>query len=59
MWNPDEARDSSPIIFTFMISWGRTKMPPLPGRRGKRRSLWKRAAAGLDEDSGSSCGAIT
>ena len=24
-------------------------MPPLPGRRGTRRSLWKRAAAGLDE----------
>ena len=48
MWNP-EARDSSPIIFTFMSSWERTKMPPLPGRRGTRRSLWKRAAAGLDE----------
>ena len=26
-----------------------TKMPPPPGRRGTRRSLWKRAAAGLDE----------
>ena len=26
-----------------------SKMPPLPGRRGTRRSLWKRAAAGLDE----------
>ena len=24
-------------------------MPPLPGRRGTRRSLWKRAAAGLNE----------
>ena len=24
-------------------------MPPLPGRRGTRRRLWKRAAAGLDE----------
>jgi hypothetical protein len=24
-------------------------MLPLPGRRGTRRSLWKRAAAGLDE----------
>ena len=48
MWNP-EARDSSPLIFTFMSSWERPKMPPLPGRRGTRRSLWKRAAAGLDE----------
>jgi hypothetical protein len=48
MWNP-EARDSSPIIFTFMSSWERTKMPPLPERRGTRRSLWKRAAVGLDE----------
>jgi len=45
MWNP-EARDSSPIIFTFMSSWERTKTPPLPGTR---RSLWKRAAAGWDE----------
>ena len=45
MWNP-EARDSSPLIFTFMSSW---ETPPLPGRRGTRRSLWKRAAAGLDE----------
>jgi hypothetical protein len=35
-------------------------MPPLPGRRGTRRSLWKRAAAaGLDEVSVSSCGTIT
>ena len=34
-------------------------MPPLPGRRGTRRSLWKRAAAGLDEVGGSSCGTIT
>ena len=42
-----------------MNSWERPKMPPLPGRRGTRRSLWKRAAAGLDEVSGSSCGAIT
>jgi hypothetical protein len=58
MWNP-EARDSSPIIFTFMSSWDRTKMPPLPGRRGTRRSLWKRATAGLDEVSVFSCGAIT
>jgi hypothetical protein len=48
MWNP-EARDSSPIIFTLMSSWERTKMPPLPGRRGTRRSLWKRAAAGFEE----------
>ena len=49
MWNP-EARDSSPITFTFMSSWERPKMPPLPGRRGTRRqSLWKRAAARLDE----------
>jgi hypothetical protein len=48
MWNP-EARDFSPIIFTFMSSLERPKMPPLPGRRGTRRSLWKRAAAGLDE----------
>ena len=48
MWNP-EARDSSPLIFTFMSSWERPKTPPLPGRRGTRRSLWKRAAAGLDE----------
>jgi hypothetical protein len=48
MWNP-EARDSSPLIFTFMSSWERPKIPPLPGRRGTRRSLWKRAAAGLDE----------
>ena len=24
-------------------------MPPPPGRRGTRRSLWKRAAAGWDE----------
>ena len=48
MWNP-EARDSSPIIFTFMSSWERLKMPPLPGRRGTRRSLRKRAVAGLDE----------
>jgi hypothetical protein len=45
MWN-FEARDFSPIIFTFMSSWERPKMPPLPGRRGTRR---KRAAAGLDE----------
>ena len=36
MWNP-EARDSSPIIFTFMSSWERTKMPPLLGR-GRTRS---------------------
>ena len=35
MWNP-EARDSSPIIFTFMSSWERTKMPPLLGRRRTR-----------------------
>ena len=48
MWNP-EARDSSPLIFTFMSSWERLKTPPLPERRGTRRSLWKRAAAGLDE----------
>ena len=34
-------------------------MPPRPGKRGTRRSLWKRAAAGQDEVSGSSCGAIT
>ncbi len=27
----------------------RPKTPPLPGRRGTRRSLWKRAAAGWDE----------
>ena len=27
-------------------------MPQLPGRRGTRRSLWKRAAAGLDEVGG-------
>jgi hypothetical protein len=48
MWNP-EARDSSPITFTFMSSWERPKMPPLPGRRGTRRSLWKkRAAAGFE-----------
>ena len=32
MWNP-EARDSSPIILTFMSAWERTKMPPLLGRR--------------------------
>ena len=32
-------------------------MPPLPGRKGTRQSLWKRAAAaGSDEVSGSSCG---
>jgi hypothetical protein len=48
MWNP-EARDSSPIIFTFMSSWEGPKTPTLPWRRGTRRSLWKRAAAGLDE----------
>ena len=50
MWNP-EARDSSQIIFTFMSLWGErpTKTPPLPERRGTRRSLWKRAAAGWDE----------
>ena len=35
MWNP-EARDPSPIIFTFMSSWERAKMPPLPGRRRTR-----------------------
>jgi hypothetical protein len=35
MWNP-EARDFSPIIFTFMSSWERTKMPPPPGRRRTR-----------------------
>jgi hypothetical protein len=35
MWNP-EARDSSPIIFTFMSSWERTKMPPLLGKRRTR-----------------------
>ena len=58
MWSP-EARDSSPIVCTFMSSWKRTKMPPLPGRRGTRRSWWKRAAAGLDEVGGSSCGTIT
>jgi hypothetical protein len=44
MWNP-ETRDSTPLIFTFMSSWERPKTPPLP----TRRSLWKRAAAGLDE----------
>ncbi len=28
----------------------KSKIPPLPGRRGTRRSMWKRAAAaGLDE----------
>ena len=33
-----------------MSSLERPKMPPLPGRRGTRRqSLWKRAAARLDE----------
>ena len=37
MWNP-EARDSSPIILTFMSSWERTKMPPPPGRRRRTRS---------------------
>ena len=58
MWNP-EARDASPIVCTFMSSWKRPKMPPLPGRRGTRRSWWKRAAAGLDEVGGSSCGTIT
>ena len=58
MWNP-EARDASPIVCTFMSSWKRPKMPPLPGRRGTRRSLWKRAAAGLDEVGGFSCGTIT
>ena len=35
MWNP-EARDSSPIIRTFMSSWERTKRPPLLGRRRTR-----------------------
>ena len=35
MWNP-EARDSSPIILTFMSSWERTKRPPLLGRRRTR-----------------------
>jgi hypothetical protein len=40
MWHP-EARDSSPIIFTFMSSWWeRTKLLLLPWRRGTRRSLW-------------------
>ena len=58
MWNP-EARDSSPIVCAFMSSWKRSKLPPRPGRRGTRRSLWKRAAAGLDEVGGSSCGTIT
>jgi hypothetical protein len=48
MWNP-EARDSSPVIFKLMSSWERPKIPPLPGRRVTRRSLWKRGAAGLDE----------
>ena len=37
------------LVFTLMSSWERIKMPPLPGRRGAKRSLWKRAAAGLDE----------
>jgi hypothetical protein len=35
MWNP-EARDSSSIIFTFMSSWERTKMPPPLERRRTR-----------------------
>ncbi len=59
MWYP-EARDSSPIVCSLRSSWKRSKMTPLPGRKGTRRSLWKRAAAaGLDEVSGSSCGTIT
>ena len=33
----------------LVTQWKMSKMPPLPGRRGTRRSLWKRAAAGLDE----------
>jgi hypothetical protein len=44
MWNP-EARDSSPIIFTVMSSW----KGPRHRRCHGRRSLWKRAAAGLVE----------
>jgi hypothetical protein len=58
MWNP-EARDSSPIIFTFMSSW---ETPPLPGRRGTRRACGREPL--LDWMSwswsrGSRCGAIT
>ena len=45
MWNPEARDSSSPTIFTIMSSWERPKVPPLPGRRGTRRSLWKRAAA--------------
>ena len=44
MWNP-EARDSSPIIFTFMSSWERTKMPPLPGRRRTRSNRAEKSTA--------------
>ena len=55
MWNP-EARDSSPIICTFMSSWERTKMPPLPGRRGTRR---REPLLDWTSWSGFRCGAIT
>ena len=49
MWNP-EARDSSSIILTFMSSWERPKIDAAAAREeGDKKSLWKRAAAGLDE----------
>ena len=49
MWN-SEARDSSPIIFTFMSSWERPKTPPPHGRRDKTELVEEsRCWTGLDE----------
>jgi hypothetical protein len=44
MWNP-EARDFSPIIFTFMSSWERTKMP-----RGGGQGVTEREKSTAVED---------
>jgi hypothetical protein len=49
MWN-SEARNSSPIVFTFMSSWERPKTPPPPGRRDKTELVEEsRCWTGLDE----------
>ncbi len=40
---------SNYISYMYEFMGEDQEMPPLPGRRGTRRSLWKRAAAGLDE----------
>jgi hypothetical protein len=62
MWNP-EASDSSPIIFTFMSSWERTKMPRCQGGGGQDGACGREPL--LDDwmswswSRGSRCGAIT